>query len=457
MRSALGRKVAWLVAVLLLLYIPLTLVKGLVIERQQRAAEVRAEIADYAGHAQRVVGPLLVLPYRLTTRTLRRNATGGEVAWTAAESWGEVVLQPEELNADFDLRTESLQRGIFSVPLFRSRTRLEGSYRVAPRVGYQIADTPEVQYAYEWGQPRLVVGISDRRGIANLAGTSGSSVLRFRPGSGLPWLDAGVQSGMAVPDAGGTVPFRVEVQVTGTESLTVMPIARRNSVSMRGSWPHPSFIGRFAPVRRSVTAEGFSVAWQTDEWATGLSDGALTGCGRVDVCPILGEVPPIAGVRLVDPVDHYLLSERTTKYGQLFILLTFAAFFLVEAIKRLRLHPAQYLLVGLALALFFLMTLSLSEHLGFSAAYWLAAILCSALLGIYGAAILQSRWRGAGFTAALLSIYGLLFIILQSEDTALLLGSGLLFAVLAAIMLITRRIDWYALPGMSLESEAPKA
>jgi inner membrane protein len=447
----------WLLGALVLLAVPLSLVRGLVVERQQRAADVGADVAAYAGHAQRLVGPLLVLPYRQVTRKLRPAGESSASQWVIEEARREVVLQPADLSAEFDMDTELLRRGIYAVPLFRATTSLRGEFSVPARTVYELADTADTQHEYEWGEPRLVVGVADRRGISGLEGTAADGPLVFQPGSGMAWIDAGVHAPLALPREGGMVPFTVGLRLSGTQGLQVIPLGRHNAVAIRGTWPHPSFIGGFAPAGRTVDAGGFSVTWEVDDWATGITADTIAACGAGASCPVSGPDAASVGVRLVDPVDHYLLSERTAKYGELFILLTFAAFFLVEVLQSLRLHPAQYALVGLALALFFLLTLSLGEHIGFTYAYWLAAALSMSLLTIYGAAVLQSRLRGALFGGGLAVIYVALFVILKSEDNALLLGSILLFVVLGTVMLVTRKLDWYALPGMDPQGEAPRA
>jgi inner membrane protein len=225
-------------------------------------------------------------------------------------------------------------------------------------------------------------------------------------------------------------------------------------VVLDGDWPHPSFAGRFLPVERQVGESGFSARWQLNALATtapqtagwgaapcALDDNAVDAVGgeRRSACV------ETFGVSFIDPVSPYVLSDRATKYGVLFILLTFVGVGAVEVLRRLRVHPIQYLLVGSALAVFFLLLVSLSEHVPFAVAYLAAAAACTALLGFYGAFVLHGGRAGAAFGAAVAVLYGVLYALLQLEQTALLLGSLLLFGVLAALMVATRRIDWYGL------------
>ena len=199
------------------------------------------------------------------------------------------------------------------------------------------------------------------------------------------------------------------------------------------------FEGAFLPGENAIAADGFTANWQTTLLATNLN-GRLAGCvlkgtGRCEL--------PGVGVRFVEPVNVYQRSERAVKYGLLFIGLTFGAFFLFETLKRWRMHPLQYAFVGLALALFFLLLISLSEHIAFALAYGAAGAACVALITIYLRFVLAGWRRALAFGALLALLYGVLYGLLLSEDNALLLGSLLLFALLAAAMWLTRRVDWY--------------
>ena len=210
-----------------------------------------------------------------------------------------------------------------------------------------------------------------------------------------------------------------------------VPLGEATTTELRGNWPHPSFGGAFLPRTREISKDGFVARWST----TGLASNAAQIDGKAKVFE----------VRLIDPVDVYRQALRAVKYGVLFVVLTFAAFFMFENLKSLPIHPVQYALVGLAQAVFFLLLTSLSEHINFVMAYLVAAIASITLIGIYLAAILRGWRRGFGFGFALATLYASLFGILRSEESALLLGSLLLFFALAGVMLGTRRIEWYGL------------
>ena len=239
------------------------------------------------------------------------------------------------------------------------------------------------------------------------------------------------------------------LNLQGMERLEFVPIGRDTLVDLHSLWPHPSFVGRFLPEQRAVTDAGFQARWRTSYFATNVEQ-LLNQCGQ-RACDALLE--NALGVTFMQPVDIYLQTERAVKYGMLFIGLTFAAFFLFELFKSLAIHPIQYALVGIALAIFYLLLLSLSEHLRFGISYLIAAVACVGLLAFYAAYLLRSLRRAVGFATLLGSLYAVLYVLLQLEDYALLMGSLLLFTIVAAVMILTRKVDWYQL-GRAPDSSA---
>jgi inner membrane protein len=210
-------------------------------------------------------------------------------------------------------------------------------------------------------------------------------------------------------------------------------------VTLRSNWPHPSFTGDFLPVRHGIDAKGFTADWSTSFFSTNLGE-ALRKCDeRVSCDDVFSHR---FGVSFIDPVDQYLETDRSIKYALLFIGLTFAGFFLFDVLKRSPVHPVEYGLVGAALALFYLLLLSLSEHVGFGMAYLLSAAVCVGLITFYTSYVLHSLARGIGFGAGLAILYGCLFGLVSADDYALLMGSLLLLALLTATMVFTRKLDW---------------
>ena len=228
------------------------------------------------------------------------------------------------------------------------------------------------------------------------------------------------------------------LNLAGTSSLSLVPVGRSSELLLQSNWPHPNFLGNFLPDERKVTDKGFSARWRSTWFANNINSAFMYDNGIMEE-----EKLPTFTTSLIEPVDHYQLTERAVKYAVLFLGLTFMAFFLFETLTGLRVHPIQYLLVGAALVLFYLILLAFSEHLGFDVAYLLASVACSGLIAFYLSAVLRGMRRGMLFAASLLLLYGILYMLLQSEDNALVLGSVLLFGVLAGIMLLTRKLDWY--------------
>ena len=234
--------------------------------------------------------------------------------------------------------------------------------------------------------------------------------------------------------------FEMQLLVRGMERIAFAPLGKDTRVALNSPWPHPSFIGRYLPVDHSVTDAGFSANWLASSFSGDINT-ALSECAAGKCTSLVNNT---FGVSLLQPVDIYLQAERSIKYGVLFLSLTFTLFFLYEVTRQLAVHPVQYLLVGLALAIFFLLLVSLSERLPFGVAYSVAAAACSLVLAGYVSGVLRSAGSGALFAGLLGVLYATLYLIIRSEDNALLMGSLLLFLVLSAVMMVTRHMDWYA-------------
>lgn len=290
---------------------------------------------------------------------------------------------------------------------------------------------------------RAAVGVSDVRGIGQLAAHDGSGrVIEFVPGAGMASLAAGVHAQLPTEATHGRFQLSIDLSLAGTGQLRISPVGRTTHIALASNWRSPSFTGDYLPQKYEAGARGFSAVWETSFFATNLEE-LLRGCPASGACPAL--LDPQLGVTFAFPVDQYLQTERAIKYALLFILPTFVGFLLYELGRRLALHPIQYALVGAALAMFYLLLLSLAEHVGFTPAYVISASACVALIGIYVCGALRNVRHGLGFTAALASLYALLYVILGAEDYALLAGSALLFGLLAALMILTRRVNWFEL------------
>jgi inner membrane protein len=422
--------------------VPLAMIWGVVKDRSRYRETVTAEVAKSTAESQTLVGPLVVVRYReRVPATLK-----GEVEQVRE---GVDVLLPDSLSIRSKVRVETRQRGIHRVPVFRAATGLTAGFTLPPRLG--ISDKRQLL-----GEPRaeVVFGVSDPRGIRAVPEVRfDGATLVARPGAGLDWLKNGFSVALP-PDASGRCVVDVNLEVMGTDRLMFLPIGAVTDVELSSDWPHPGFVGAFLPDDRSVSARGFLARWKLSRFATGIDDamarirdsmsrGVPISADRGGGAPAFLDTD--LGVRFVQPVDVYSQSERAVKYGFLFVFLTFVAFFLFEVLRRMAIHPIQYALCGAALALFFLLLVSLSEHLPFAAAYLVSSGACVGLVAFYVGHVLRSTGRGLVFGGLLGALYGFLYVILQSEDYALLLGALLLFAALAIVMVMTRRVDWYRL------------
>lgn len=420
--------------------VPLAMIWRVVKDRSIYRETVTAEVAKSTAQSQTLVGPLVVVRYRERVPA----AITGQAEQVRE---GIEVLLPDSLSIRSKVRVETRQRGIHRVPVFRAATGLVAGFTLPPRLG--ISDKHLLL-----GEPRaeVVFGVSDPRGIRAVPEVRlDGATLVARPGAGLDWLKNGF-SVQLPSDAAGRRMVDVNLELMGTDRLMFLPIGGVTDVALSSDWPHPSFVGAFLPDDRSVSAQGFQARWKLSRFATGIDDamarirdsvgrGVPITTDRSSGAPAFLDTE--LGVRFVQPVDVYSQSERAVKYGFLFVFLTFVAFFLFEVLRRMAIHPIQYALCGAAIALFFLLLVSLSEHLPFAVAYLVASGACVGLVAFYVGHVLRSAGLGVLFGGLLGALYGFLYVILQSEDFALLLGALLLFVVLGIVMIMTRRVDWY--------------
>ncbi len=418
----------------LVVLVPVAMIRGTVQDRQQYQAEAVAEVARSTACEQTIAGPVLVVPYTDTT-VFELKDTNGKARREVSEQSGTLVYFADDLALKGQMRSLPRMRGLYEVRVFELESTLAASFRVTvPRP--KEANTTRVL-----GDPVLGIGISDVRGLvgAPTLHVAGRPVV-LQQGAGRGNL-AGVHATLPVPALEQPMAFDVEFRsvLQGTENLAVAPLATRNRIAIDSPWPHPLFHGDFLPRQREISADGFRAQWDISSLASNAQAQARTW--------LQGGESPVTlqaiGISLVDPVNVYSQVDRATKYGMLFVLLTFVAFFVFEHLKQLRIHPIQYALVGFAVAIFFLLLLALSERIAFFEAYAVAAVACVGLIGYYLRHVLGGWMRGAGFAGLLATLYAALYGLLISEDNAMVLGAGLLFLILAAIMVLTRKVDWY--------------
>lgn len=440
MQKKLFLKLAAIAFLSALLLIPLTMIEAQIAGRSARQAEVTRNIAESAAGAQTLIGPVLAVRYRERVERRDKGEAGGHDVIRYEFVEHTQVLPPERLDIGGEARVETRSRGLYHARLYHLALQIAGKAVVPPRLGLEPGRNIVDAQAF------LVLGIADPRGVDNDPEVRvNGRVLRFVTGTAGFIAGQGVHVPLGPIDlaTGANLEFSLPLSLTGSERLAIAPAGKTTTVALKSDWPHPSFQGRFLPTTRTVGAAGFDARWQVSYLARSF-DRVLKGAEA-------NAAPETLDISFMEPVNVYLKSERAVKYGSLFVVLTFAAFFLTEVLRRLSIHPLQYLLVGLALAIFFLLLIALSEHLSFALAYGIAATACVGLIGSYLSGALGSRLRGAAFGAGIAALYGVLYGVLLSEDNALLMGALLLFAALGTTMLASRRIDWYRIGGVAAD------
>ena len=390
------------------------MVFGLVEEREHRFSEAKQDIASMWGSRQELVGPMLIWN---RVRTDLPSATET------------VYLLPETLDVRTELVPEIRSRGIFDAVVYTGKMSVSGTF-----------SAKEIERLRVGSQAVFSVGLTDTRGVQSQVRLLwDASTYPFNPSAKNPLVSAsGVYAEVPVHRGIAAIPFSFELSFKGSEGITVVPVGTDTRIFVASSWPTPKFIGAFLPVERDLSNTGFTGGWNISSFGQTFPH---TGTDR-ETGPSQFSASA-AGVELLQQVDLYDQVSRSVKYAVLFILITFAAFFIFEVLSGLRVHPVQYLLIGGSLALFYLLLLSFSEQIGFLPSYILSAALTALLITAYSARVLQSRRRAYPISALLVVLYGYLYFVLQLEDYALLFGSLLLFALLATVMYLTRNVNWF--------------
>ena len=415
----------------LLLQIPIAMIGGLVAERQERRQAAVTEVSSKWGNVQSIIGPVLIVPY--TYRSTETSASGLQITRTETRN---AIFLPEQLRVRGSIDAELRHRGIFSIPVYKVGLTLEGEF-TRP----SFAELGLEPAGVAWERAQLAIGISDARAIQQeSAVTWNGKPVSFLPGTGA-FTDGGtgIHAVVGLANGGQRAQFSFPLSLNGSLGVYLTPFAQNTIVELQSNYGHPSFQGNWLPVERSVSDAAFRAKWSIPFLGRNYPQAWKAEVGmrkEIDGSRF--------GVELVNPVDHYRMAERSVKYAGLFILLTFATLWLIEVLAGVRVHPIQYLLLGGALCLFYLLELSLSEHLGFPLAYTVASFSVVALVAGYSVVVLHHIRRALFVIAVVSLLYAYLYILLMNEDYALLIGSVGLFLILAAIMYATRRVDWYA-------------
>ncbi len=438
----------------------LGMVGGIVSERESYRDQAVQSIAESYAGPQTLIGPVLVQPYTQVVSTTEQGTDGKTRVTTATHEASEITF-PAKLKVVGKIAPSERRHGLYRAAVYVMDTNVAASFDVPE---------PVVTGNVTFGEPYLALELSDVRGIIGqptvlvnavpmrlvqgglVTGameelspepvdsgslrslSSGQDKLTATDPKARAW-QANLRVRLVGAERGKKTRYDVamEMQIAGTQKLSVGPVGDMNEIDLSSTWPSPLFAGRFLPRVPQVGPAGFHAAWSLSSLAAATQQQIITGDQNVDQM----------NVSLLTPIDPYKLSDRATKYGILFVVLTFGGFFLFEMMKQLPIHPVQYLLVGFGLAVFFLLLVSFSEHMPFGVAYLAAGAACIGLLSFYLSYVLRSVGRGVGFGGMLTALYAAVYGLLISEDNALILGSLLLFAVLAGVMVVTRKVDWY--------------
>ncbi len=427
----------------LILLIPANMLTSIVYEREATRNTAIAEVSSKWGNEQVIGGPILTLPYQESYQDDKGNKL---LRIEFAH------FLPENLSIDGNIQPEKRYRGIYVVILYNTKLTMSGNFK-KPDIE-ALGLRPE---SILWNKAFLSVGITDLKGIKDTIKFSvNAEPLPVNPG--IPSNDI-LSSGVSAPVRldKEQYDFKCELNLNGSTQLSFLPLGKKTTVSLTSPWPSPSFVGDFLPDTRKITDAGFKASWQVLQYNRNFPQqglGAFIGTGvtnrdienkETDMATVVPASTSIAsfGVKLLLPIDEYKKTMRSAKYEVMFILITFIAFFFVEILNQKRIHPIQYLLVGFAVCLFYLLLLSISEHLSFNWAYLIGCGVILSLITFYVKHVFQNNRLTLVFSGILALLYGFFYSLLQLEDYSLLLGSAGLVLILGAVMYLTRNINWY--------------
>ena len=449
-----SRSIMWkmgtIFILILLMLIPLTMINGVIQERNTQQEKVKKDIASSWADQQIVFGPILVLPYQ--TKIV------GEKKKAATITYSKLYVLPNQYDITGNLAPQIRERGIYKSIVYTSDLNATGNFSLATLQSLHIPQTDIF-----WDKAFVIIGLSETKGLSQHPElTWNQKSVDLLPGTNDTSLMAnGLYVPVSLKSEASSIPFRLKLNLKGSQTLSIIPAGKESHIHLTSSWRTPSFIGNFLPSHRTLNRQGFEANWDIPYFSRSYAQ-AFTA-DQIDAQMSSHTASPdneinntsnpfnalfsdtAVGVSLYLPIDLYRQTDRATKYGILFLGLTFATYFLFEMITRHKIHPFQYLLVGLSLCLFYLLLLSLSEVIGFNSAYTIAALTIIITLTLYSKNMIGRAKRYAHYIVAglLSALYGYLYILLQLEDLSLLFGTIGLFIVLATMMYVTRNIDWY--------------
>jgi inner membrane protein len=427
----------------LVLLIPLMMITGVLSDRLMRRNEAVADITSSWGKEQNVIGPVLGIPFQYKFKAVKETpGPDGKLERREVEETaiGAAYFLPQSLKIDGDVQTQTLHRGIYDAAVFRAQVTFSGKF-AAPDFGALKIDMKDIQ----WKDAFVTIAVNDLRGTREgLVLDWGGTKRPMLPGSQVPGFTTG-----ATASLGGDKPianeisFSIPLDFNGSDGVFFAPFGVQNEATLKSNWPDPAFRGSFLPAERSVRPDGFKATWKVSYYGRDYPQQWTSRSGN-ERFNVLAVTNSRFGANFLSILDAYRYVERAIKYGVLFLVLVFTTFFLFEVTARQKIHPFQYLMVGAALCLFYLLLLSISEFIGFGLAYLIAAAASTILITWYCRFFLGGGVRTLMIGAGLAGVYTFLYITLRQQDYALLMGAIALFIVLAVVMYVTRKVDWYA-------------
>jgi len=423
-------KLLMLAALVFITWIATMFVWGVIQDRESRQEVASTETSEQWSRPQVIAGPVITIPVEKTSIT----TTGERVVNTAT-----LTLLPQDLSYESQVKTQTLIRGVYETPVYTSVINGSGNFDITDIDLENSSDTKIL-----WDKAIVSINVSDTRGISSMFDlVVNEKEYQMLPSSKFSTLDGnGVHTNISIDPNQSSYTFSFEIPLKGSREISFLPLGENTNVLVTSDWNAPSFTGEFLPEQRNITDSGFEATWNITSYGKNLPQYWLGNSATIDSNTLLSKS---FGVGLYQEVDFYTMVDRSTKYSILFITLTFLTFFMYEVLSGLRIHPMQYLLVGLAISLFYLLLLSFSEVVGFLPAYLLSTVATTLLITGYCFSVLKAKKRAFSITALLAALYGYLYILLQLGELSLLFGSVLLFGVLATVMYITRNLDWYSL------------
>ena len=428
-KNSLYFKIGGIVLIALLLLIPTGMIKSIIYEREQTQREAIDEVSEKWGGAQTLQGPVLTIPYTRYVKEIDK-ATGKE---TLVQITERLHVLPSKLDIQASVKPDRRHRGVYEIVVYNSALHVSGAF-----TKLDFKDLEAKGHSFKFNEATLNAGIDDLRGIEKQIELNWEGKkLPFNPGvSNQDIFYSGINSKVSIsPTDDHLYRFSFDIELKGSQQLYFTPVGKETDVVLNSDWQTPKFDGAFLPDQHKTDKAGFKAHWNILNLNRNYPQSWTGSSYKLRDSSF--------GVDLKLPVDNYQKSHRSIHYAILFIGLTFLVFFFIEIFQSSGIHPIQYILVGIALVVFYTLLLSISEHIRFNYAFILSALATVALISLYVRAILRSL-KMSLFIAGLLSmLYIFIFVIIQLEDLALLIGSIGVFIILGLVMYFSRKIDWY--------------